>query len=179
MPDLNPQLTPRPPASGHSASSSNPSLPSIVTKWVEVWSSQPLDPDAWVSLYAPRAKYTDHAFQLVRIGHETLRSHFHIWRHVNPDFFMEIDEKVPVTAEPLSDQRVRYSIRTHNKGTFVEDLPRRKASGKKFNFRGVVDLVVNGDGLIEEVEEWYCSNFDDSNGVGEYNTKADPPPESS
>ncbi len=42
----------------------------------------------------------------------------------------------------------------------MKDLPSKKASGRKWEFYAVVDLVVSGNGKIEEVEEWYCREFD-------------------
>ena len=65
-------------------------------------------------------------------------------------------------------------MRTKNMGTFVNDLPRKKASGKPWVFRACVDLVVNlKDGLIEDVEEWYAHNFERSMSVSDYNLKVD------
>ncbi len=59
-------------------------------------------------------------------------------------------------------------------GTFVQDLPRKKATGKPFVFRACVDFVVNlHDGLIEEVEEWYAHNFERSMSLSDYHTKVD------
>lgn len=56
---------------------------------------------------------------------------------------------------------VKCSIRTRNIGTFTNDLPSLKASGKKFNFYAVVDLVVRmEDGLIVRVDEWYHRQID-------------------
>ena len=59
-------------------------------------------------------------------------------------------------------------------GTFVNDLPSKKASGKPWVFRACVDLVVNlNDGLIEDVEEWYSYNFERSTSVSDYHSKVD------
>lgn len=43
----------------------------------------------------------------------------------------------------------------------MNDLPSLKATGKKFDFYAVVDIVVReADGLIVEIEEWYHRQFD-------------------
>jgi hypothetical protein len=77
-------------------------------------------------------------------------------------------------GEALPGGRRRCSIRTINRGTFLNDLPRKKASGKKFSFRGVVDFVIGEDnGLIEEVNEYYSWNFDNGIDVSEYHTLED------
>lgn len=147
---------------------------SVPEKWVEAWSTYPADDAAsfaWQNLYSDKARYTDHAFQIVREGPQTLRQHFRIWRTAMPDFKMEIAEAFP--EETLSDGRKRYSIRTHNTGTFTGTFPRREPSGKKFYFRGVVDLVVGQDGLIDDVEEWYCFNFDATKGLHEFHFRSD------
>ena len=147
---------------------------SIPERWAKAWSANPPDDSAastWRSLYSPTSTYTDHAFQIIRQGTNTPRRRFELWRTANPDFVMIIAESMPV--EKLDHGRTRYSVQTHNSGTFVEDLPSRKAVGKKFYFRGVVDLVLNEDGLIEGVEEWYCSNFDATEGLERYNFRND------
>lgn len=141
----------------------------IPQKWASAWSGDSIS--AWQALYSPTAIYTDHAFQIVRQGRETLGLHWNIWRTAIPDFQLTIAETFP--AENLSDGKVRYSIRTNNSGTFVKDLPSRKARGRKFHFRAVVDLVVNAEGLIESVEEWYCSNFDEKESVEGYHYRGD------
>jgi hypothetical protein len=68
------------------------------------------------------------------------------------------------------DEIVTFSIRTINKGTSVNDLPSKKASGKKFVFRGVVDFQVNGEGLIKSVEEWYSWDFGEGKDVTEFHS---------
>jgi hypothetical protein len=56
---------------------------------------------------------------------------------------------------------MKCSIRTHNLGTFTNDLPSAKASGKEFDFYAVVDLIWDEKtGLIEHVDEWYTRQFD-------------------
>lgn len=146
----------------------------VPQRWAEAWSGNPSDENAvriWENLYSLKAVYTDHAFQIIRQGRQTLGRHWEIWRTANPDFVLTIAQSMPV--ETLADGRTRYSIRTHNSGTFTGEFPRHKASGKKFYFRAVVDLVVNQEGLIDSVEEWYCPNFDATNGVNEYHFACD------
>jgi hypothetical protein len=48
----------------------------------------------------------------------------------------------------------RVSFRTVNKGTYLKDLPRGKATGRRWGFSGVVDLVVE-EGKIVRCDEWY------------------------
>jgi hypothetical protein len=64
------------------------------------------------------------------------------------------------------------SFRTINKGIFTNDLPNKRASGKTFEFRGVIDVVIEG-GLIKELNEWYSWNFDNSKEVAQYHSLAD------
>ena len=85
-----------------------------------------------------------------------------------------MDPEVDVSAT-AGAKRKRRSIRTANRGTFQNDLPRKKASGKKFEFMGVVDLVIDEqDELAERVDEWYPWEFDWVGDGGEqaYNTVA-------
>jgi hypothetical protein len=64
-----------------------------------------------------------------------------------------------------------FSIRTINRGTFLVDLPSRKASGKKFTFSGVVDFIIDEEsGLIELLNEWYTSEFGSGKEIPEYHT---------
>ena len=75
----------------------------------------------------------------------------------------------------LENGKVKVIFRTDNKGTLVNDLPRKKASGKPFFFRGVVEVVVEeASGLIDELEEWYSHNFELAASLDDYNFKEDP-----
>lgn len=76
---------------------------------------------------------------------------------------------------PLGGGKLKVIFMTDNKGTMEKDLPSRKATGKPFLFKGVVEFVVDEkSGLIEEVEEWYCSNFERARSVEQdYNLRAD------
>ena len=138
-------------------------------KWTDAWSQT--DPSVWLSVYADDATYTDYAFNFIRRGKKGLDEHFKIWRHAHPDFRADILEAWPgielneatLGEHLLSDKPtlVKYSVRTSNKGTFTNDLPTLKASGKEFNFCAVVDIVVRvEDGLIVRVDEWYHRQFD-------------------
>ncbi|KAJ9611971.1 hypothetical protein H2200_003566 [Cladophialophora chaetospira] len=145
----------------------------LADRWAEGWSSD--DSSPWLSLYSPRMKYTDHAFQIVRIGTDsTLPTHWKIWRTAIPDFRMTITSVYPVLQ--LGNGRLKVIFKTDNAGTFENDLPRTKASGKPFLFKGVVEFVLDeASGLIDEVEEWYCSNFQLARSVEQdYNLKEDP-----
>ena len=75
----------------------------------------------------------------------------------------------------LPEGKVKFAFRTDNAGTLENDLPRKKATGKPFNFKGVVEFIVDeASGLVEQVEEWYCSNFELARSVEEdYNLKED------
>jgi hypothetical protein len=95
-----------------------------------------------------------------------LKRHFEIWKHSIPDFTMEVESEMPVSSR---DGKQIHSFRTINKGTLVNDLPSKKASGKAFSFSGKVDFVVS-NGLIEEVNEWYSWNFDNSRDEAEYHS---------
>lgn len=50
---------------------------------------------------------------------------------------------------------------------FKNDLPRRKATGKWFQYSGVIDLVVEG-GLVKKADEWLRVPFEDSVAVEQY-----------
>ncbi len=79
-----------------------------------------------------------------------------------------------LSKEGLPAGKRRCSFRTINRGTFLYDLPNKKASGKYFSFRGSVDFVIDEEsGLIEEVNEWYSWNFHGSKDVSEYHTLED------
>lgn len=79
---------------------------------------------------------------------------------------MEVESEMPVFSK---DGKEIHSFRTVNRGTLLNDLPSKKASGKVFSFSGTVDFVVDA-GLIEEVNEWYSWDFDNSKGTAKYHT---------
>lgn len=84
---------------------------------------------------------------------------------------MEVVNEMPAVSK---DGKRVHSFRTTNKGTLLNDLPSKKASGKTFSFSGVVDLTINeSTGLIELVNEWYSWNFDNSKDALEYHTLGD------
>lgn len=82
-----------------------------------------------------------------------LKRHWELWRTSIPDFVMEAEHlHIPqrdIGLDGSAESTLTFSIRTINKGTMLNDLPSKKASGKKFIFRGVVDFKVNSEGLIE------------------------------
>ena len=149
-------------------------IKSIPQRWTELWSTN--DTDEWVELFAPDGKYIDHAFQICRQGHKTLARHHQLWRTANPDFLMTIAPDSPVWWSPDVDEKTGHgkcSIRTINKGTNKADLPTVKATGKAFEFTGVVDMVFDG-GKIKELQEWYTQKpFGQAVGVEGYHTVAD------
>lgn len=62
------------------------------------------------------------------------------------------------------------TFRTINKGTFTGPLNQLPPTGKGFEFRGVIDMVIEG-GLIKELNEWYTQvPFSHSKPVEEYHT---------
>ena len=145
----------------------------IATRWAEAWSAE--DSSAWVSMYSPRAKYIDHAFQIVRAGTDTIiPAHWRIWRTAIPDFVMTVTAEYPPIQ--LGNGKVKIIFKTDNEGTFKNDLPSKKATGKPFLFKGVVEFVVDeASGLIDVVEEWYSYNFELAKSVeADYNLKEDP-----
>ncbi|KAK5175764.1 uncharacterized protein LTR77_000904 [Saxophila tyrrhenica] len=136
---------------------SQPSTTHPCETWASAWSQT--SPSVWTSIYTPTATYTDYAFGFIRRGHGGLKQHFDLWRTAHPDFQIIVLETWP--AIDLGNGRTKHSIRTKNVGTFTNDLPSMKASGRKFEFYAAVDLVMREeDGLIEEVEEWYHRQFD-------------------
>ena len=83
---------------------------------------------------------------------------------------MTVDGSRPVFWDDSDPKVVRCSFRTINKGTWKEDLHVHKASGKRFVFVGVIDLVIDREsGLIMELDEWYTNNgFDTKESLDEY-----------
>lgn len=59
------------------------------------------------------------------------------------------------------------SFRTINKGVFVNDLGRRKATGLPFQYSGVIDLELK-DGKIVTADEWLRVPFEDSIAAEDY-----------
>jgi len=65
------------------------------------------------------------------------------------------------------------SFRTINRGTNTANLPTHKATGKTFEFRGVIDMVIEG-GLIKELTEWYSQTpFDQTKPVEQFQSLSD------
>ena len=50
-----------------------------------------------------------------------MADHFAIWRTAHPNFVCTVLEAYP--GLDLGDGKVKYSVRTSNKGTFTNDLP--------------------------------------------------------
>ena len=149
------------------SASASASLTDMAHRFCRAWSGAPDDATPFASHFTPTGTYTDHGFRIVRGSPAHLANHFHIWRTAHPDFQMRLDPQFPVYcvgADTAGDGHV--SFRTVNTGTFPGDLPRNKATGRKWGFSGVVDLVVRG-GKIEKVDEWYDWSGRTEAGVGE------------
>ncbi|KAM5386405.1 hypothetical protein ACJZ2D_000368 [Fusarium nematophilum] len=138
---------------------------SIITRWTEGLSGT--DQTDWVKLHSQNITYTDHAFQLRRTGQAGIASHIKTWRESIPDFKIEADASWVEKSLPRG--RTQLVFKTNNTGTFINDLPSLKASGKAFWFPGIVELIVcDEDGLIESVNEYYTARFDRIKSVDEY-----------
>lgn len=59
------------------------------------------------------------------------------------------------------------SFRNINKGVFVNDLGRRKATGLPFEYSGVIDLELK-NGKIVKADEWLRVPFEDSVAADKY-----------
>lgn len=134
-------------------------IKSIPELWATAWSQD--NSAAFAELFSPNAVYTDHAFQLVSTN---IRDHHKIWRTANPDFKVILDPSTPIWwASDLDEQgkKASCSFRTINYGTFTGELPRRKPSGKSFQFSAMLHLTIE-DGLIVSMDEFYRDTFDES-----------------
>lgn len=60
-------------------------------------------------------------------------------------------------------------------GTFLNDLPRVKATGKRINYPVRVEMIVRDDGLIEEAAEWYSTEFWKVTPISGYNRRGELP----
>lgn len=143
-------------------------LEELAQSWATAWSNT--DPNDWVSLYSANATYTDHPFLVRRSKPPNLEQHFRIWKRSIPDFKMTVVDTFPF--KDLGEGRTAFTFRTHNTGKFENDLPKRKApeGGKKFWFLGVVDFVVDADGMIQNINEWYSTDFYEVESTDEYKT---------
>ena len=113
-------------------------------------------------MYAPDGCYHDHAFKLIRTGRPILTKHRDYWLHANPDVVFELYrfERLPEGCS------IRYICR----GKFVNDLPSMKATGKMFEFRGVVDFTVDEEGMIKRTDDFYSTGFGSSVPLEEYHS---------
>lgn len=149
-------------------------IKTLPERWTAAWSSD--DTKNWVALYKTNGTYIDHAFQIRRSGSKVLERHHKIWRTANPDFVMTLVPNAPIFWSSDTDEEAgngTCSFRTINKGTNRNDLPSYKASGKAFEFRGAIDMVIEG-GLIKELNEWYTHTpFDKTKTVEQYHSLAD------
>lgn len=149
-------------------------IKSIPERWVAAWSSN--DIENWVGLYTADGTYIDHAFQIRRSGRQVLARHHKIWRTANPDFVMTVVPNSPIWWSSDTNEETgngSCSFRTINRGTNKANLPTHKATGKRFEFRGVIDMVIEG-GLIKEMNEWYSQTpFDQTKPMEQFHSLSD------
>ncbi|KAH9237497.1 hypothetical protein K456DRAFT_1829603 [Colletotrichum gloeosporioides 23] len=114
-------------------------LPEI---YCRAWASR--DPTALLALFAPDSVMTDHGAQ-IHVPFAFLERHHKHWNGAHDDFAVWLDPH----------------FRTVNKGVFVNDLGRRKATGLPFQYSGVIDLKLR-EGKIVQADEWLRVPFEDS-----------------
>lgn len=164
-----------------------PNLDDLAARFAHAW--QTPDAAAFAKLFSPNGSLTDHGAQ-IHVPHAYLEAHHRNWNGAHTSFVVTLDPYFPIyyslpspTPTPSSTststsapnpnptsptQLTKISFRTINKGIFSHDLPRRKATGKYFEYSGVIDLVVDEEGLVVKADEWLRVPFEDSVGVGEY-----------
>lgn len=149
--------------------------------------SQTPDAPAFLTIFTLTGSLTDHGAQ-IHVPHAYLIAHHRNWNGAHTSFTVTVDPSFPIyqhtssspsptlnpTSSPgnLASSTTAYthiSFRTINKGIFANDLPRRKATGKRFDYSGVVDLVVETEsGLVVKADERLRVPFEISVAVGEY-----------
>lgn len=150
------------------------SIKTLPERWLATWSAN--NSSEWVALYKPDGVYIDHAFQIRAKGSKALDRHHKIWRTANPDFVMTLvpDSRIWWSAD--TDEHTGNgvcSFRTINRGTNEKNHWDDAPAGKKFEFRGVIDMVIEG-GLIKELTEWYSHKpFQDSKPQENFRLTAD------
>ncbi|CCF36689.1 hypothetical protein CH063_08196 [Colletotrichum higginsianum] len=122
-------------------------LPEI---YCRAWAAR--DPSPLLALFAPDAVMTDHGAQ-IHVPYAFLERHHRHWNGAHKDFEVYLDPR----------------FRTVNRGVFVNDLGRRKATGLPFEYSGVIDLKLR-DGKIVQADEWLRVPFEDSVSPDKYIT---------
>ncbi|EJT77245.1 hypothetical protein GGTG_07157 [Gaeumannomyces tritici R3-111a-1] len=102
-------------------------------------------PGPFLDLFTDDAVYVDHGAQ-IQVPRPYLEAHHRNWRRSHADFEIKADPAYPFFWRDVDEAagNARVSFRHRNKGVFVVDLPRRKATGKPWEYLGVTDLVIEG-----------------------------------
>ncbi|KAK1709733.1 uncharacterized protein BDZ83DRAFT_724147 [Colletotrichum acutatum] len=117
-------------------------LESLPTIYCHAWAAR--DPSPLLALFTTDSFMTDHGAQ-IHVPYDFLERHHKHWNGAHKDFEVYLDKH----------------FRTVNKGIFVNDLGRRKATGLPFEYSGVIDLKLRG-GKIAQADEWLRVPFEDS-----------------
>ncbi|KAL2873208.1 hypothetical protein SGCOL_011635 [Colletotrichum sp. CLE4] len=134
-------------------------LESLPTIYCHAWAAR--DPSPLLALFTPDSFMTDHGAQ-IHVPFAFLERHHKHWNGAHKDFEVYLDKQYPVYWAEMDDNGNGYcSFRTINKGVFVNDLGRRKATGLPFEYSGVIDLKLKG-GKIAQADEWLRVPFEDS-----------------
>ncbi|ORY59549.1 uncharacterized protein BCR38DRAFT_59088 [Pseudomassariella vexata] len=141
-------------------------LKTLPERYSTAWAEE--DPKALLNLVSDDCLFTDHGAQ-IRVPRPFIEGHHRNWRGAHKDFEVYVDPAFPVYWIDVDEAKgnAKCSFRTVNKGVFVNDLPRRKATGMPFQYSGVVDLEVQ-NGLVTKADEWLRVPFEDSVSVEEY-----------
>ncbi|GKT42923.1 uncharacterized protein ColSpa_03104 [Colletotrichum spaethianum] len=135
--------------------------------YCRAWASR--DPAPLLALFTEDSVMTDHGAQ-IHTPYAFLDLHHKHWNGAHKDFEVYLDTQYPVYwAEMDADGNGYCSFRTVNKGVFVNDLGRRKATGLPFQYSGVIDLKLKG-GKIVQADEWLRVPFEDSVSPDKYIT---------
>jgi hypothetical protein len=139
----------------------------ILASWPAFWTGANSDTKGLTNLYHPlTGTLVDHAFNITRIGHNTLNTHWALWLAAIPDF----------TADVLHVQATAEGgwLVYRGKGTFENDLAGIfPATKRPFVNECALRAWIDEDGLITRSEEWYTRTFGESGPVDEYDVKSD------
>ncbi|KAF6815652.1 hypothetical protein CPLU01_14080 [Colletotrichum plurivorum] len=131
-------------------------LPEI---YCRAWASR--NPAELLNLFTEDSVMTDHGAQ-IHVPFAFLERHHKHWNGAHDNFEVWLDKQYPVYWAEMDDKGNGYcSFRTVNKGVFVNDLGRRKATGLPFQYSGVIDLKLR-EGKIAQADEWLRVPFEDS-----------------
>ncbi|EFQ36846.1 uncharacterized protein GLRG_11985, partial [Colletotrichum graminicola M1.001] len=146
-------------------------LQDLPKAYCRAWAS--CDPAPLLALFAKDAVMTDHGAQ-INVPFAFLERHHKHWNGAHKDFEVYLDPKYPVywANTDCGEGEGYCSFRTVNRGVFVNDLGRRKATGLPFEYSGVIDLKLK-DGKIVQADEWLRVPFEDSVSPDNYITISD------